>query len=412
MASTLDTAIAVFGHGVAGDSAQLVAERLRLPVRNALSGALLVEVDVSRFETVRDVAQRVEQQAALCLRPRLMLHGGMLDDLDMTLAAAGIAAGDEILAVMCRQQRVATTSYDRTARIWNAATGQCEHVLEGHTGYVHSVAFAPDGQTLVTGSHDRTAKIWCSATSQCKRTMAAHHSYVKAVAFSPDGQCVATGSGDCSAMIWDAASGTAKSWIANYGDHSYKVYSLQGHMSSLNSVSFAPDGLHLASGSEDRTVKVWDVVSGLCKTTLKGHNSSAYVSFAPDSASVLTCSDDTLAKVWDLTTGECRRTFQGHTKFVRSAVFAPGMGSIATASGDGTAKIWDVASGCCVRTLCGHTSFVYTVAYSHEGGSVVTASNDGTARTWDVMTGKCMQVLRGHLRFVYSAAFDPLPSLG
>ncbi len=95
-----------------------------------------------------------------------------------------------------------TASYDNTAKIRDASTGQCLHTLEGHTGGVGSVAFSPDGKKIVTASLDETAKVWDASTGQCLHTLKGHTNWVYSAAFSPDGKKIVTASFDNTARIW------------------------------------------------------------------------------------------------------------------------------------------------------------------------------------------------------------------
>ncbi|KAF6803547.1 hypothetical protein CPLU01_16110, partial [Colletotrichum plurivorum] len=147
-----------------------------------------------------------------------------------------------------------------TVKLWDTATGQCQQTLEGHSHWVSSVAFSPDGRQLASGSDDRTVKLWDTATGQCQQTLEGHGSSVWSVAFSPDGRQLASGSDDKTVKLWDTATGQCQQ-------------TLEGHSSWVSSVAFSPDGRQLASGSYDETVKLWDTATGQCQQTLEGHSS-------------------------------------------------------------------------------------------------------------------------------------------
>ena len=113
-------------------------------------------------------------------------------------------------------RRVATGSFDRTARIWDATTGGLVRTLAGHGGSVFSVAWSPDGRRVATGSRDKTARIWDATTGEVIRTLEGHRDGVLSVAWSPDGRRVATGSRDNTARIWDAVTGTVATPVAEH----------------------------------------------------------------------------------------------------------------------------------------------------------------------------------------------------
>ncbi|HEX4613906.1 MAG TPA: serine/threonine-protein kinase [Urbifossiella sp.] len=142
-------------------------------------------------------------------------------------------------------RRVATASADKTARVWDAATGRPVGPPLRHGGTVWSVAFSPDGRRVATASEDRTARVWDAATGQLVGPSLRHDDQVVTVAFSPDGRRVATASSDKTARVWDAATGLLIG------------HPLQ-HARAVVSVAFSPDGRRVATGSYDHTARVWD----------------------------------------------------------------------------------------------------------------------------------------------------------
>ncbi|MBW4595644.1 MAG: pentapeptide repeat-containing protein [Brasilonema angustatum HA4187-MV1] len=145
---------------------------------------------------------------------------------------------------------------DQTVRLWDVSTGQTLKNLLGHSGWVLSVAFSPQGRILASGSKDKTVKFWDVGTGECLKTLSGHTSWVLSVAFSPQGNILASGSVDQMVKLWDINSGEC-------------LKTLQGHTHWVRSVVFCPDGKTLLSGSEDGTVKLWDVLTGECLKTFR-----------------------------------------------------------------------------------------------------------------------------------------------
>ncbi|KAK4159680.1 WD40-repeat-containing domain protein [Cladorrhinum sp. PSN259] len=122
----------------------------------------------------------------------------------------------------------------------------------------------------------------------------------------------------------------------------------------------------LASGSYDKTVKIWDPATGKCVLTLKGHSNSVYsVAWSYDAARLASGSSDNTVKIWDPATGQCVSTLNGHSNTVWSVAWSYDAARLASGSRDNTVKIWDPATGQCVSTLKGHGRTVCSVAWSH-----------------------------------------------
>jgi len=173
----------------------------------------------------------------------------------------------------------------------------------GHTSWLLSAAYAPDGRTVLTGSADGTARLWDTRTGQEIRRFTTDTGVV-AVAYAPDGTRVLTG-GDAGARLWDLQTGAA-------------VGSLAQHNGNVNAAAFAPDGHSVLTGNDDGRAYLWDI------------------SGAPN------------APNW----GREVRRFPGHTAPVLAVAFSHDGRSVLTSSGDGTARIWRTAYQDTVRDLC------------------------------------------------------------
>jgi WD40 repeat protein/class 3 adenylate cyclase len=334
-------------------------------------------------------------------------------------------------------RRIATASYDGTAKVWDNETGRELLTLKGHGGPVYSVAFAPDGSRIATVSWDGTGKVWDSETGRELLTLSGQMHLVWAVAFSPDGRRIATASWDGTAKVWDSETGrellTLKSdaslvfsvafgpggrclampsrdnsagvWDSETGR---ELFTLAGHTEYVCSVAFSPDGRRIATASYDRTAKLWDSETGRELLTLKGHTGRVLsVAFSPDGRHIATASQDKTAKVWDTETGRDLMALKGHASLVFSVAFSPDGQRIATASWDGTAKVWDSETARGFLILKGHSTEIHSIAFSADGQRLATASQDNTAKIWDAQTGHELLSLRGHDDPVQSVAFSP-----
>lgn len=193
---------------------------------------------------------------------------------------------------------LASCGADRTARIWELATGRCLQVLRGHRGPVQDVAFAPDGRRCVTAGLDGAARIWATATGTQLTTLTGHTAEVAAVAWNPDGQTIATGSADESIRIWSADGKLQTTFAA----------SVAGIVGALH---YSRDGGLLIAAHWDRRgeggpiASVIDVRAGTQKVKFTGHSNTLFDAIlSPDQAlAASTGGNDSETYIWRLADG-------------------------------------------------------------------------------------------------------------
>jgi WD40 repeat protein len=207
------------------------------------------------------------------------------------------------------------------------------------------------------------------------RTLQGHTDGVNAVAVTPDGRHAVSGSDDFTLRIWDLETGET-------------TKTLQGHTDSVTAMVITPDGHHLVSGSRDHTLRTWDLKTGEKRRTLEGHTSECTaLAVTPDGRFAVSGSKDYTLRVWDLETGKTTKTLQGHTGTVTVLVVTPDGRHVLSGSEDCTLRVWDLESGKITKTLQGHTGTVVALAITPDGGRVVSGSDDFTMQVWDLETG-------------------------
>eukprot|EP00045_Choanoeca_perplexa_P006654 m.57311 g.57311 ORF g.57311 m.57311 type:complete len:570 (-) comp13720_c0_seq1:150-1859(-) len=231
----------------------------------------------------------------------------------------------------------------------------------------------------------------------------AHDWQCSSVDFHPAGNMIASGSWDRTIKIWDVEEKTLLRTIDRE----------DGHTRPVTSVKWHPNGALIASTSADNTTCLWDVSNGQRMRTLKEHFGWVLsCSFAPDRTKLATASWDKTVRLWDPNTGELISTLRGHTKGVWACEFYPvGHTSalLATAGEDATARLWDTRTRKVALTLSGgHVDAVYTVAWSNDGSLIATGSADRTITLWDPKAGKILRLLKGHEDTVKKAVFSPI----
>ena len=189
--------------------------------------------------------------------------------------------------------------------------------------------------------------------------------------FSPDGMWLASGSDDHTLRLWDIAAGQA-------------VRHFDGHTEPVRSVVFSPDGTQLASGSPDNTIRLWDIATGHELVRITRHIQDVNsVFFSPDGTQLASGSNDHTVRLWDVATGEELRRFDKHIRDIYSVVFSPDGTWLASGSDDDSIRLWDIASGREIDQL-DHGYPVYSIAISGNGRFVASAGAVAI-RVWDVM---------------------------
>ena len=302
------------------------------------------------------------------------------------------------------------------------------HSLQSHRSPVTCVAFHPVFSSLASGSEDTTIKIWDWELGELERTIKGHTKAVLDVDYGGPrgGTLLASCSSDLTIKLWDPA------------DEYKNIRTLPGHDHSISAVRFIPSGAAgsplsgnlLVSASRDKTLRLWDVTTGYCVKTLRGHLDWVRdVASSPDGRFLFSAGNDQVPRLWDTSSGETKSTFLGHDHVVECVTFAPATSYthlavlaglkkappcsssaefVATGSRDKTIRLWD-SRGTLIRTLIGHDNWVRALVFHPGGKYLLSVSDDKTLRCWDLtQDGKCIRtVTDAHGHFVSCIRWAP-----
>jgi COMPASS component SWD3 len=224
---------------------------------------------------------------------------------------------------------------------------------------------------------------------------------ISTVAWSPDNETVATGSDDKTIRLWNALTGKAHP----------KAFS--GHHNYVYSIAFSPKGNIIVSGSYDEAVFLWDVRSAKVMRSLPAHSDPvAGVDISHDGTLVVSCSSDGLIRIWDTMTGQCLRTLvHDDNPPVMAVRFSPNSKYVLAWTLDDCIRLWDYVQGRCIKTYQGHVNQKYSLCgsfgvYATPDGPphafAVSGSEDGALICWDVVGKNTLQRIEGHTDVVLS----------
>lgn len=230
-----------------------------------------------------------------------------------------------------------------------------------------------------------------------------HSDRVHTVAWSPNGSYIASAGADRTVQVWDIVT----------GNH---ICTCLGHTDTVSALAWSPDGKHIASASNDKTVQVWDADSGHKLLAYTSHSDWVNtVAWSPDGKRIASAGIDKTVHIWDATTAKHIYIYRGHSDWVRAVAWSPDGKHITSASDDQTVHVWDAEhppgmlqsrNPLALNVYRGHSDRVNAVAWSPDGKRIASASHDQTVQVWDAARNH-IYTYRGHLSAVYAVACSP-----
>lgn len=287
---------------------------------------------------------------------------------------------------------------ENVIRLWDSHTRELLHTLVGHSSLVSSVAFSPDGSTLLSGSLDGTIKVWDTGTFQEQTTLNPVSSHpwkldgkpwrisvpkIDAIALHPYQQWVAASDISEGVALWDRTSGKQ---MAYWGGHA-----------AFTAIAFNPTGDLLATCDDHAGYNLYAMPTGQRvyppdnKLVFGRIGRWSFATSAPSLKTLRFSLDGTVLaggclrgsiRFWDIATGKERSRIRAHQGCVTSLLFSAGGQYLASAGVDGKIKLWDRQTAQQICTFEGHTKEVRSLALSCDGSTLVSSSSDRTIRFW------------------------------
>jgi WD40 repeat protein len=290
------------------------------------------------------------------------------------------------------------TDLERVVRMNIAAwVDRLPYLLErihSHEGWVHCVAFSPDGKTLASGGVDRTLRLWSVATGKPLCAPLPHEGLVYQVAFHPDGALLATACDDGHVRLWNARDGHLVSDKAKHDDMVY-------------SIAFSPDGAQLASGGRDQMLRVWDLATG--KPHVDPIDVGAWVmtvAYHADGGSIVTGDANHKVRVWDASTGRSVGNARSGWGALPLSIPSPDGQTLAVGVTENHAYLIDLSTWK-TRARLEHRGSLNALSFTRDGSMLLTASADGKVRAWNAKTGRLNRLPVQHASSVYAVAANP-----
>jgi len=269
---------------------------------------------------------------------------------------------------------------DGVIEAWNFKPQSRPFEFLGHKAPIHQVIYHPTGKFMASCSSDETVILWTNAVNYQKELIKSHSAPIRAIDFSKDGNLLLTGSDDKTLKTFRLRQKKVKGRDRIFADFNSSIL---GHTNWIRSAQFSPDARIIVSGSDDKSVKIWDVAKKKNLISFMDHLGIVKdVKFHPDGTSVASGSDDMKIKLWDLRSKRLLQHYDAHDDSINKISFHPNGKYMLSASNDSTIKIWDIRMGNLLFTLYSHDGPVTAVNFSACGDYIATGGEDTVVNVW------------------------------
>ncbi|MBF0217153.1 MAG: TIR domain-containing protein [Candidatus Omnitrophica bacterium] len=321
--------------------------------------------------------------------------------------ACGLSTDEEMNAEIGRLI-ASPTRVDRVKAFSNFVATQLYPLSKyaSHPGFVIQQASnsAPDGPVHRTASDLLTGicipfilRVWkkhdrYEPKQALLMALEGHNDIIRSVSVTPDHRRAVSGGSDKTLRVWDLESGVC-------------LHSLHGHDDIIRSAAITPDGVRAVTGSWDKTLRVWDIENGVCSYVLRGHTDDVRcVAITPCGKKAVSGSRDGTLRVWDLENGSCISALKKIDGHIESVAITPCGRKAVSGSSDKKLRVWDLETGACSSTFTGHNNNIVSVAVTPDCKVAVSGDWNGEIRVWDIEKGICSRSLKGHSDIARSVA--------